>query len=114
MTQVHLSRVDDIVELTRWYSEPPEGVRANMIVSLDGAATFDGRAGPLSDFLDQQPLLALRGYADGLLIRAGTVPAENYGRARARLRSDPVSRGACALLAAVSALVGPRDVEVRA
>jgi hypothetical protein len=106
--------VDDIAELTRWYSEPPEGVRANMIFSLDGAPSFDGRAGSISDSLDQQPLLALRGYADVMVVEAGTVPAENYGRARARLRGEPVSRGACALLAAVSALVGPRDVEVRA
>jgi hypothetical protein len=58
--------------------------------------------------------LALRGYADVMLIGAGTVPAENHGRGRARLRGVPVSCGTYALLAAVSALVGPRDVEVRA
>jgi riboflavin biosynthesis pyrimidine reductase len=79
MTQVHMAAIDDIAELTRCYSEPPDGVRAIMIFSLDGAASFHGRAGPLSDALDLQLLLALRGYADVVLVGAGTVRAENYG-----------------------------------
>jgi riboflavin biosynthesis pyrimidine reductase len=82
MTQVYMSAVNDIAELARFYDEPPDGVRANMIFSLDGAASFDGRAGPLSDSLDQQLLLALRGFADVVLVGAGTVRAENYGPVR--------------------------------
>jgi riboflavin biosynthesis pyrimidine reductase len=54
-------------------------VRVNMIMSLDGAAAFGGRAGPLSDHNDQNLLLALRGYADVVLVGAGTVRAEGYG-----------------------------------
>ena len=74
--------VDDIAELGRFYRDPPDGVRANMIFSLDGAASMHGRAGPLSGPLDQQLLLALRGYADVVLVGAGTARAENYGPVR--------------------------------
>ncbi|WP_232079427.1 pyrimidine reductase family protein [Mycobacterium conspicuum] len=74
--------VDDIAELAGFYRDPPDGVRANMIFSVDGAASLHGRAGPLSDSLDHQLLLALRGYADVVLVGAGTARAENYGPVR--------------------------------
>lgn len=61
------------------YRPAPVGVRANMIFSADGAAGFDGRAGPLSCPADQQLLLALRAYADVVLVGAGTARAEGYG-----------------------------------
>ena len=77
-----MSPVDDIAELQRFYSDPPAGVRANMIFSTDGAASMHGRAGPLSSPLDQQLLRALRGYADVVLVGAGTARAENYGPVR--------------------------------
>lgn len=64
------------------YRDPPDGVRVNMIMSLDGAAAFNGVAGPLSDANDQNLLLALRGYADVILVGAGTVRAEGYGPVR--------------------------------
>jgi len=67
-----MSEVDDIAELRRFYCDAPDGVRANMIFSLDGAASLHGRAGPLSGRLDQQLFLALRGYADVVLVGAGT------------------------------------------
>ncbi|WP_445167968.1 pyrimidine reductase family protein [Mycolicibacterium sp. Dal123E01] len=66
-------------ELMTLYRDPPDGVRVNMIMSLDGAAAFAGRAGPLSDTTDYHLLLALRGYADVVLVGAGTVRAEGYG-----------------------------------
>jgi riboflavin biosynthesis pyrimidine reductase len=74
--------VGDIAELASYYAEPPEGVRANMIFSADGAAAFGGRAGPLSSPTDQQLLNILRGYADVVLVGAGTARAENYGPVR--------------------------------
>ena len=54
------------------YWPAPAGVRANMIFSADGAAAFQGRAGPLSGPADYQLLLALRAYADVVLVGAGT------------------------------------------
>lgn len=66
------------------YRPAPKGLRANMIFSADGAAAFQGRAGPLSNASDYQLLLALRAYADVVLVGAGTARAENYGPVRLR------------------------------
>lgn len=74
-----VSAVPSIVELTPFYADPPDGVRANMIFSADGAAAFGGRAGPLSCPTDQRLLRILRGLADVVLVGAGTARAENYG-----------------------------------
>jgi riboflavin biosynthesis pyrimidine reductase len=81
MTTV-VAEVDGIADLARFYDEPPVGVRANMIYSADGAAAFGGRAGPLSGDVDQQLLAVLRGFADVVLVGAGTARAENYGPVR--------------------------------
>jgi riboflavin biosynthesis pyrimidine reductase len=78
----HLAAVADLDELIEYYRTPPVGVRANMIFSADGAAAFAGRAGPLSDPLDQALLRELRGFADVVLVGAGTVRAEHYGPVR--------------------------------
>lgn len=78
----HLARAAAPGQLLGLYREPPDGVRANMIMSLDGAAAFDGVVGPLSDATDQSLLRALRGYADVVLVGAGTVRAEGYGPVR--------------------------------
>ena len=74
--------VGGITELASFYTDPPNGVRANMIFSADGAAAFGGRAGPLSCPTDQQLLKVLRGFADVVLVGAGTARAENYGPVR--------------------------------
>ncbi|WP_197083508.1 dihydrofolate reductase family protein, partial [Mycobacterium nebraskense] len=74
--------VAGITELASFYADPPQGVRANMIFSADGAAAFGGRAGPLSCPTDQQLLKILRGLADVVLVGAGTARAENYGPVR--------------------------------
>ncbi|WP_183468311.1 pyrimidine reductase family protein [Mycolicibacterium iranicum] len=66
------------------YRPAPDGLRANMIFSADGAAAFAGRAGPLSCPADFQLLLALRAYADVVLVGAGTARAEGYGPVRLR------------------------------
>ncbi len=70
------------------YRDAPDGVRVNMILSLDGAAVFGGLAGPLSSVADHDLLLALRGYADVVLVGAGTARAERYGP----VRLDPGQR----------------------
>jgi riboflavin biosynthesis pyrimidine reductase len=79
---VQLAAVADLDELIEYYRTPPVGVRANMIFSADGAAAFAGRAGPLSEPLDQALLRELRGFADVVLVGAGTVRAEHYGPVR--------------------------------
>lgn len=67
-------------QLAAEYAEP--GVRSNMVTSVDGSLTMDGRAGGLSDPVDQAHLLLARGAADVLLVGAGTVRAEGYGPVR--------------------------------
>ncbi|HZA09099.1 MAG TPA: pyrimidine reductase family protein [Mycobacterium sp.] len=56
-------------------------VRANMIASLDGGATVDGRAGGLGGAGDRALFKVMREVADVVLVGAGTVRAENYSGA---------------------------------
>lgn len=52
---------------------------ANMISSVDGAATVEGRSGALGGPADRAMFMSLRGIADVVLVGAGTVRAERYG-----------------------------------
>nr|WP_231126950.1 pyrimidine reductase family protein [Motilibacter aurantiacus] len=61
------------------YACPPgPWVRANMVASLDGAATADGRSGGLSGPADKRVFRVLRALADVVLVGAGTARAEGY------------------------------------
>jgi riboflavin biosynthesis pyrimidine reductase len=71
-----------------WYGDPPDGVRANIILSLDGGAAFNGVTRPISDDTDLWLLNQIRGYADVVVVGAGTVRAERYGP----VRLDPEQR----------------------
>jgi riboflavin biosynthesis pyrimidine reductase len=61
---------------------PGRWVRANMVASLDGAATLDGRSGGLSSEADEQVFAMLRALTDVILVGAGTARAERYGPVR--------------------------------
>lgn len=61
------------------YPSPGTWLRANMVASVDGAATIGGRVGDLTGSADQDVLIALRMLADVVLVGAGTVRAEGYG-----------------------------------
>jgi len=64
----------------------PEGragrprVLLNMVSTLDGRATLGGRSAALSDAADRALFHALRASVDGVLVGAGTVREERYGR----------------------------------
>ncbi len=79
-----LGEIDVRAEL--WAEARDGGTRpwvvANMIASLDGAATIDGRSGRLGGPGDKAIFHALRGVADVILVGAGTVRAERYGPPR--------------------------------
>jgi riboflavin biosynthesis pyrimidine reductase len=81
------SALDDAA-LAALYSFPDLGplparwLRANMVASLDGAATVEGRSGGLSNEADQQVFAMLRAHADVILVGAGTARAEGYGPVR--------------------------------
>ena len=71
--------------LAELYAYPPGGrswVRANMVASVDGAASVNGRSGGLSGRADRQIFGLLRSLADVILVGAGTARAERYGPAR--------------------------------
>ena len=70
----------DTVAPIDFYSDPPDGVRVNMVNTLDNEAAFGGRVAAISDPTDHRLLLDLRAFADVLLVGAGTVRAESYGR----------------------------------
>lgn len=61
---------------------PARWLRANMVASLDGAATVKGRSGGLSNAGDRQVFAMLRAHADVILVGAGTARAEGYGPVR--------------------------------
>jgi riboflavin biosynthesis pyrimidine reductase len=66
-------------DLTR---DRPHWVRANMVESLDGAATVGGRSRGLSSEWDRQVFAMLRAIADVILVGAGTARIERYGPVR--------------------------------
>lgn len=74
------SRVSDL------YAYPDDlpscWVRANMIASLDGGATDDGKSGGLGGPGDRAVFGLMRQRADVILVGAGTVRTENYSGAQ--------------------------------
>jgi riboflavin biosynthesis pyrimidine reductase len=76
------------VDLVRAYAIPDGAgeerpfVRCNMISTLDGAITLNGRSGMLGGPADRRVFQALRSHADVVLVGAGTVRAEAYGPVR--------------------------------
>lgn len=77
-------------------------VALNMVSSADGKATLAGRTAPMSDETDRELFHHLRAEADGILVGAGTVRIERYGRVtktpelrakreREGVRPDPVA-----------------------
>lgn len=88
-----------VEELGFWEraGEPPPRPRVllNMVSSLDGRATLEGRSGQLSGPADRELFHALRAAVDAVLVGAGTVRTERYGRmiADASVRTRRAERG---------------------
>ena len=61
------------------YPQADRWLRANMVASLDGAASYDGKVSPLGSEVDQQVLSLLRGLSDVVIVGANTVRVEGYG-----------------------------------
>ena len=76
------------VDLVEAYAIPAEAgterpfVRCNMITSLDGAISLNGRSGMLGGPADRMVFETLRSLTDVVLVGAGTMRTENYGPAR--------------------------------
>lgn len=57
-------------------------VRGNMIATLDGGATADGKTGAMGGPGDRAVFTLMRQHADVILVSAGTVRIENYSGAQ--------------------------------
>ena len=63
-------------------------VLTNFAATVDGRATIDGRSGPIGSRTDMEMLQRLRTRVDAVMIGAGTMRTERYGR----MVSDPALR----------------------
>src|SRR5881397_819090 len=71
------------VDLSAVYAPPPgRHVRANFVVSTDGATTVAGVSAGLSSPADRDLFHVLRSLCDVVLVGATTARRENYGGAR--------------------------------
>jgi riboflavin biosynthesis pyrimidine reductase len=71
------------IEGYRPLEAPPDGrprVAVNMITTLDGRASVNGRSKDLGSDADTEHLLTLRTRFDAVMIGGGTMRAERYGR----------------------------------
>jgi riboflavin biosynthesis pyrimidine reductase len=76
---------EEIVERWGLFQRPTSGRRGprvllNMVSTADGRATLAGRSAPISSPADRALFHALRSTADAVLVGAGTVRTERYGR----------------------------------
>ena len=55
-------------------------VMCNFAATVDGKAAIEGRSGPIAGPADSELLLGLRSRADAVMVGAGTLRAEKYGR----------------------------------
>jgi riboflavin biosynthesis pyrimidine reductase len=95
----------DLPPFGRPASEELPVIAVNMVTSVDGATTLDGRVGRLTGPADQQLLRRLREASDAVLVGAATVRAEGYStllRPEARERRERERGSAEPLLCVVS------------
>jgi riboflavin biosynthesis pyrimidine reductase len=69
-----------------WEEAPEERplVAMNFVATVDGRATIEGRSGPIGSDSDTELLLGLRTRFDAVMIGAGTMRVERYGRVLAK------------------------------
>src|SRR5437763_5389411 len=76
---------------------PPERpyLVLNMVSTLDGRITIDGRSGAIGDDADKELFFALRCEVDAVMVGAGTIRTERYGRLlrKAERREKRVAEG---------------------
>lgn len=82
---VEIAPRTDVELLAAHYAYPDGGaVRANMVASVDGAISLDGRSQPISGDSDWFLFGLQRALADVIVVGAGTARTEGYGPGRAR------------------------------
>lgn len=75
--------IDEQLDSYRPWEEPRRErpfVAVNFVATLDGRAAIEGRSGPIGSPTDTKMLAGLRTRFDAVMIGAGTMRAERYGR----------------------------------
>ncbi len=75
--------VEEQLDAYRPWESRREGrpfVAMNFAATVDGRATIDGVSGPIGSSVDTEMLVGLRSRFDAIMIGAGTMRAERYGR----------------------------------
>jgi riboflavin-specific deaminase-like protein len=83
MPDAGTTTVDEQLESYRPWEQPPTErpfVAVNFVATVDGRATIAGRSGPIGSATDTRMLTRLRTRFDALMIGAGTMRVERYGR----------------------------------
>ena len=83
--------VAEQIDAYRPWDDPPADrphLALNFAATLDGRASIDGRSGPIGSDTDTAMLVGLRQRFDAVMIGAGTMRVERYGR----IISDPAKR----------------------
>ncbi|MGI8729257.1 MAG: dihydrofolate reductase family protein, partial [Solirubrobacteraceae bacterium] len=74
---------DEAAERWQLDRRAPRGrphVALNMVATVDGRASVGGRTAPISSIADRQFFHALRTRVDAVMVGAGTLRTERYGR----------------------------------
>ena len=81
-TAGELSADELVAEWRPWELAPPQRphIAVNMVHTCDGRAAVGGRTAPISSLADRQLFHALRTRVDAVLVGAGTLRVERYGR----------------------------------
>ena len=83
--------VAELVAGLRPFEDPPEDrprLLTNFVLTVDGRSTIGGVSGPIGSHRDTEILVCLRTRVDAVMIGAGTMRAERYGR----VVRDPAKR----------------------
>ncbi len=112
------SVVDQLDAYRPWEDPPAERpyLALNFATTLDGRASIDGRSGAIGSLTDTAMLVGLRQRFDAVMIGAGTMRAERYGRLGAdpemRDRRESVGLPADTLMVIVGSLDLPWDADL--
>jgi riboflavin biosynthesis pyrimidine reductase len=83
--------IGEQLDAYRPWDDPPAdrpNLALNFAATLDGRASIEGRSGPIGSDTDTAMLVGLRQRFDAVMIGAGTMRVERYGR----IISDPAKR----------------------
>jgi len=68
------------LDFAGWAPDERPYVAVNMVATVDGRASVAGRTAPISSVADRQVFHALRTRVDAVMVGAGTLRTERYGR----------------------------------